>query len=156
MRRIRSHLTYANVMSTIAAFRVLAGGTALAASKIGTKDLENGAVTTKKLHKNAVTTKKIKSGAVNSARIADGQLRAADLGPIIDVDQTIDAPNNSDTGLVTPCPKGTRIISGGVFPSLQSMSVSLEQRQGNGWRGDTFNKTGLNGSITVHAYCLKQ
>jgi hypothetical protein len=70
MRRIRSHLTYSNVMSTIAVFAVLAGGGAWAASKIGTKDIENGAVTAKKLHKKAVTTKKIKNHAVTDAKLA--------------------------------------------------------------------------------------
>jgi hypothetical protein len=64
MRRIRAHLTYSNVMSTIAVFGVLAGGSAWAASKIGTNEIEPGAVTAKKLHKNAVTTKKIKDDAV--------------------------------------------------------------------------------------------
>jgi len=56
MRRTRPHLSYANVMSTIAVFGVLAGGTAWAASKIGTNQIERGAVTAKKLHRNAVTT----------------------------------------------------------------------------------------------------
>lgn len=64
MRRLRPHLTYSNVMSTIAVFGVLAGGSAWAASKIGTNEIEPGAVTAKKLHKNAVTTKKIKDDAV--------------------------------------------------------------------------------------------
>ena len=45
MRRIRAHLTYSNVMSTIAVFGVLAGGSAWAASKIGTNEIEPGAVT---------------------------------------------------------------------------------------------------------------
>src|SRR5262245_66291516 len=82
MRQLRSHLTYSNVMSTIAVFGVLAGGTAWAASKIDSKEIRNGAVTAKKLHKNAVTAKKIKNGAVNSAKIANGQVRAGDLGPL--------------------------------------------------------------------------
>ena len=64
MRGIRANLTYSNVMSTIAVFGVLAGGSAWAASKIGTNEIEPGAVTAKKLHKNAVTTKKIKDDAV--------------------------------------------------------------------------------------------
>jgi hypothetical protein len=34
MRRIRRHLTYANVISTLALFLVVAGGTALAATMI--------------------------------------------------------------------------------------------------------------------------
>jgi hypothetical protein len=68
MGRIRPHLTYSNVMSTIAVFAVLAGGSAWAASKIGTSQIKNGAVTAKKLHKNAVTTKKIKNDAVTGAK----------------------------------------------------------------------------------------
>ena len=47
MRRIRPHLTYSNVMSTIAVFGVLAGGSAWAASKIGTNQIKRGAVTGK-------------------------------------------------------------------------------------------------------------
>jgi hypothetical protein len=68
MSRIRPHLTYPNVMSTIAVFAVLAGGTAWAASKIGTDQIKNGAVTAKKLHHGAVTTKKIKDDAVTGAK----------------------------------------------------------------------------------------
>jgi hypothetical protein len=63
MRGIRANLTYSNVMSTIAVFGVL-GGSAWAASKIDTNQIEKGAVTARKLHKNAVTTKKIKDDAV--------------------------------------------------------------------------------------------
>jgi hypothetical protein len=62
--RLRRRLTYANVMATIAAFGVLAGGGAYAASKIGTNDIKNGAVTTKKIKNGAVTRKKLKPGAV--------------------------------------------------------------------------------------------
>ena len=68
MRGIRANLTYSNVMSTIAVFGVLAGGSAWAASKIGTNEIEPGAVTAKKLHKNAVTTKKIKDEAVTGEK----------------------------------------------------------------------------------------
>jgi hypothetical protein len=68
MSRIRPHLTYANVMSTIAVFGVLAGGSAWAALKIDTNQIEKGAVTAKKLHKNAVTTKKIKDDAVTGEK----------------------------------------------------------------------------------------
>ena len=55
-------------MSTIAVFVVLAGGSAWAASKIGTSQIKNGAVTKKKLHKGAVSTKKIKNDAVTGAK----------------------------------------------------------------------------------------
>jgi hypothetical protein len=94
MRRIRKHLTYANVMTTILAFVVLAGGTAFAASQlaknsVGKKQLKSNAVTTAKIKKNAVTKPKIKNGAVdgsklkngavNSAKVADGSLTGTDV-----------------------------------------------------------------------------
>lgn len=56
MKRLRGNLTYANVISTIALFLVLAGGTAFAAKEallpgnsVGTKQLKPGAVTPAKL-----------------------------------------------------------------------------------------------------------
>ena len=41
MRWIRSHLTYANVMVTLLAFVVLAGGTAYAVATIGSAEVIN-------------------------------------------------------------------------------------------------------------------
>jgi hypothetical protein len=57
MRRIRSRLTYANVMASLALFVAL-GGVGYAASQlpknsVGTKQLKNGAVTEKKISKSA-------------------------------------------------------------------------------------------------------
>jgi hypothetical protein len=55
MKRLRSKLTYANVVSTLALFLVLAGGTAFAAkqvlpkSSVGAKQLKNGSITLGKL-----------------------------------------------------------------------------------------------------------
>jgi hypothetical protein len=59
LRTLRSHLSYANVMSTIAVFIVLGGG-AYAAVKlpknsVGTKQLKNGAVTKQKLARGVAT-----------------------------------------------------------------------------------------------------
>jgi hypothetical protein len=59
MKRLRVKLTYANVMATIAAFLVLAGGTAFAAAQmlpknsVGAKQLKKGAVTRAKLSHSA-------------------------------------------------------------------------------------------------------
>ena len=78
MKQIRSRLTYANVMSSIAVFLVLGGGAALAAkhvlpkNSVGTKQLKANAVTVKKLKKNAVTARKIRNNAVSSAKIQNG------------------------------------------------------------------------------------
>ena len=55
------------VIAVIALF-VAIGGVSWAATKIGTNQIENSAVTAKKLHKKAVGTKKIKNDAVTGAK----------------------------------------------------------------------------------------
>lgn len=72
MARIRGHLTYANVVATLALFLVLSGGAAVAASKLG-----KGSVGTKQLRNQAVTTAKLRNGAVTGAKVADGAITGA-------------------------------------------------------------------------------
>ncbi len=66
MKKIRGNLTYANVMSTIAVFLVLCGGTAIAATVV--------------LPKNSVGAKQLKKGAVTPAKLAPAA-KAALTGP---------------------------------------------------------------------------
>src|ERR687893_61168 len=54
LRSLRSRLTYANVVSTIALALAVGGGSAYAASKIGTSDIRYHAVTGAKVATNAV------------------------------------------------------------------------------------------------------
>lgn len=72
MHRLRRHLSYANVVSTLSLFIVL-GGTAwaVAANSVGTAQLKNGAVTSPKIAQSAVT----------SDKIADGTILLRDLSP---------------------------------------------------------------------------
>ena len=84
MTGIRKHLTYANVMSTIFVFLLLAGGTALAAKQlgkktVGTKQLKSNAVTTAKIKKAAVTKAKIKDGAIDNTKIADNAVTGSKI-----------------------------------------------------------------------------
>ena len=74
LKRLRSKLTYANVMATLAVFAVLTGvGYAVARSgKVTTRQIKNGAVTSKKIHKDAVNANKIRSGAVGRSELANG------------------------------------------------------------------------------------
>ena len=79
MGQPRRRVTYANVMSTLAVFLLLAGGTAIAAKQlgkktVGAKQLKSNAVTTPKIKKAAVTKAKIKDGAVDSTKLADGSV----------------------------------------------------------------------------------
>ena len=76
MREIRKRLTYANVMSSIAMFLVVAGGAAFAATQlpknsVGAKQLKKGAVKTSKLSAKAVKAGKLAPGAVKTGRIRD-------------------------------------------------------------------------------------
>jgi hypothetical protein len=77
--RLRRHLTYANVMATIAVFGVLAGGSAYAVSKIDTPDIANKAVTAKKLDTESVKTSKLRTGAVTSDKLAGGAVETRNL-----------------------------------------------------------------------------
>jgi hypothetical protein len=67
MKPLRRRLTYANVMSSIAVFLVVAGGTAFAASQLGKES-----VGTKQLKKEAVSLAKINKAAKTSLKGATG------------------------------------------------------------------------------------
>ncbi len=74
MKHVLKRLTYANVMSSIAVFLVVAGGSALAATQLG-----KNSVGSKQLQKNAVTAAKIKNGSVTAAKVKQGSLTGSDI-----------------------------------------------------------------------------
>jgi hypothetical protein len=98
MRRIRPHLTYANVMATLAVFLVLAGGTALGASYVVSSNSQIGpgtvsghnpptgkhsnviasSVNATDLANGAVTQGKLGANSVNSSKVVDGSLNSGD------------------------------------------------------------------------------
>jgi hypothetical protein len=69
MKRLRGHLTYANVVATLALFIAVGGGAAFAATK-----LAKNSVGSAQLKKNAVVTAKIKNKAVTGAKIDTAKL----------------------------------------------------------------------------------
>ena len=73
LRRLRQ--SPAMVVAMLALL-VSLGGVSYAATKIGTSQIKNGAVTTPKLHKNAVATGKIQNAAVTADKIAGGAVTA--------------------------------------------------------------------------------
>jgi hypothetical protein len=76
MKRVRAHLSYANLMSTLAVFLLLGGATAIAAKKqtqkIGTTQIKASAITTAKIKNTAVDGSKLKDGSVTATKIVDG------------------------------------------------------------------------------------
>ena len=80
---MRKRLTYANVVSTLALFAVIAGGTAAALpgkKTVQANDLKKNAVKAAAIAKNAVRAAEIKDGAVGGAEVADLGLGYEDLG----------------------------------------------------------------------------
>jgi hypothetical protein len=81
--KLRPHLTYANVMSTLAVFVAL-GGSSYAALKISGRSIENRSVPAKKLKRNSLTGKEIRESRLrrvpqaNTAFLLDG-FSAAEL-----------------------------------------------------------------------------
>lgn len=73
MSWIRPRLTYANVVSSIALFGVLAAGGAYAASKIGSNDIKKNAVKSRHIDGKAVKTTDIARGAVTRGRLVDAE-----------------------------------------------------------------------------------
>ena len=85
MTHLRSKLSYANVMASIAVFAALGGG-AFAATIKADKDsvvsssIKNGKVKSADLKDGGVGTNDIAGGAVTTAHLLDGDVSAADLG----------------------------------------------------------------------------
>jgi hypothetical protein len=72
LRQLRSRLTYANVMASVAVFLSLSGG-AYALT------IPRNSVGTRQLREKAVTRVKLANGAVASTQVRDGTLRARDF-----------------------------------------------------------------------------
>ena len=74
---IRERLTYANVVSTLCLFGLLAGGTAYAADTVFSTDIVDGQVKTVDLANGAVAVAKLADGSITGDKIKD----ESDPGP---------------------------------------------------------------------------
>jgi hypothetical protein len=77
---MRRHLTYANLMSTLAVFLAVGGGAAYAANTVFSTDIVDGEVKTQDLAADAVTSPKILDGGVKVTDINDGAVTNGKLG----------------------------------------------------------------------------
>jgi hypothetical protein len=94
---IRRHFNYSNVMSTLAVFLVVAGGTAVAAKIEGTK-IEPGTLKNKALKADTVKSNKLKNGqAVANEDVIPGTLTGASLA-----NNAITTPKIADGAITTP------------------------------------------------------
>jgi hypothetical protein len=77
VKRLRRHLTYANVVSTLCLFVLLGAGAyaaGLGKNSVKSKQIKNGSVKTQDLREGAVNAAKLATGAVGSAQLADGSV----------------------------------------------------------------------------------
>jgi hypothetical protein len=113
MKRVRDHITYANVVATLALFLVLAGGSAVAAKSL--------------LHKNSVGTRQIKNGAITTAKIKNGavlgsKIDLATLGTVASAANAAHAgtaDSARDAAHATRADAATRADSAGDATTLQ-------------------------------------
>ncbi|MGH2981637.1 MAG: hypothetical protein ACRDKV_06310 [Solirubrobacterales bacterium] len=79
MGRARRHLTYANVVATLALVLAVGGGGVYAASKIGGKQIRKGAVRSKQIRNKQVKRQDLAGGAVNSRKVSNQSLTGKDV-----------------------------------------------------------------------------
>lgn len=79
--RVRTKVTYANVMSTIAVFFAIGGGAVYAAGKINTGDIQRNAITAGLVKKDAIRGSEIKRNAIGSAEIKKNAIKGSDIRP---------------------------------------------------------------------------
>ena len=180
-RGTRRHLTYANVMSTLAMFLVVAGGTALAASvkknsvssnsikdnAVLSKDLKNGkAVASSDVKDNSLSASDVKDGSLTGDDIADGSIATDDLGDgsvisnnlgtITRFSKVGSVPANSETGVVATCPAGSIALSGGGRSNALNMPVVgiSKDNAAEAWVYDVRNDNATAQGVTAFVYCL--
>jgi hypothetical protein len=77
---VRRHFSYANVMSTLAVFLVVAGGSALAAKVNSSKDIAKESIKNSDVKKETLTTNRLKNGkAVTGDDVVDDSLTGTDV-----------------------------------------------------------------------------
>jgi hypothetical protein len=121
MRSVSKHLTYANVMSTLAVFLLL-GGSAYASGLISGSRIENGSISGRKLKAGSVsnsklrtysvTNGKIKRATITGGRIAsntltDREINMAKLGKIASAANADKVGAKTASQLTDRCPSGT-------------------------------------------------
>jgi hypothetical protein len=81
---VRRHFDYSNVMSTLAVFLVIAGGTALAAKKPivqSSKDVAKQAIKNSDIKKENLRGNRFRNDAITGEKVEDGSLFAVDFAP---------------------------------------------------------------------------
>jgi hypothetical protein len=79
MRRLRRHITYANVVSTIALVLAVGGGAVYAASKVGSGGIRKNAIHSFHIKNKQVKRQDIAGGSINSRKVSNESLTGKDI-----------------------------------------------------------------------------
>jgi len=116
LARLRAHLTYANVVATLALFLAL-GGASYAAIRVGSGSIINNSVRTQDLRNNDIRSKDIRNrtiqgGDILTSTITGQQVRESTLSKVPDADKLDGADS---TSFRVGCPAGTLRHAGGCI-----------------------------------------
>jgi hypothetical protein len=156
MKRVRSKLSYANVVSTICLFVVL-GGSAYAASQlpknsVGTKQLKNGAVSLAKINSAAKQSLKGAAGAPGAAGAAGAAGKSGATNVVVrqgelEIESTAFCNSNE-----------TAVGGGGATPDVEqllwgSLPISDESGKPVGWLAGGETAAGEARETTAFVLC---
>jgi hypothetical protein len=80
LAKLRSRLSYSNVMATVAVFVALGGTSyAIAAGSIGTREIKNSSVRSKDIRNNDVRGRDVRNGTIDTRDVGDATLLATDF-----------------------------------------------------------------------------
>jgi hypothetical protein len=133
MRRLRSKLSYANVMATLAVFIALGGTsyavTALPRNSVGSRQLRRHAVTNSKIAPGAVSGSRVKPNALTGAEINENALGPVPSARFADHSATADSATSAGNAatvngvtanqLRLSCPAGTVRYIGECFQTAE-------------------------------------
>ena len=126
--RLRAHLTYANLISTLCLVLIVGGGAAYAADTIFSSDIVNGEVKSVDIGTDEVTTADLATGGVRTIDILDGTVDGVDLanGAVANAKLATDAVNSAkvDNNSITSGDVRTDTLTGG---DLGSGSVGSDE-----------------------------
>jgi hypothetical protein len=139
LKQIRRHVTYANVMSSLAVFLILGGATAFAAiKKVGANEIKANSIKTGKIVKEAVTEGKIKTGAVTETKIADGAVTTNKIANDAVTGDKVKESTLAEVPLAASAKKVTGGTAGGALagtypnPTIAAKAVKGSNLAGSG------------------------
>jgi hypothetical protein len=181
LKQIAKRLTYANLMSTIAVFLLVGGGTAFAVS-----ELPKNSVGSEQLTNNTVTSAKVKNRSLLAKDFKAGQLPRGARGPagpqgpagpkgaagsdafgelVYKEGEPVAIANNEQAGVRVGCDPGYHVVGGGIYSSSEALGENVNSSYpsernsfefGNeGWAGFVDNTTGSAQSAQAFAICAK-